>query len=107
MLVLLDECLPKRLANKIVGHEVRTVADMGWSGKKNGELLSLAAASAFHVFLTGDQNLRYQQNLVSIDVGVIVLCAGSNRLDDLNALVPSLLLVLGTIKKGELKEIKP
>ncbi len=52
MRVLLDECLPKRLAKEIIGHDVRTVVEMGWSGKKNGELLSLTAAGNFEVFLT-------------------------------------------------------
>jgi hypothetical protein len=106
MRVLLDECLPRRLAKEIVGHEVRTVAEMGWSGRKNGELLSLMVASKFEVFLTGDQNLRYQQNLVSIDVAVIALCAASNQLGALRKLVPSLLVELETVRKGELKEIK-
>ncbi len=106
MRVLLDECLPKRLAKEIVGHEVHTVAEMGWSGKKNGELLRLTAASDFQVFLTGDQNLRYQQNLGSTDVAVIVLGAISNRLHDLLPLMPALLSALETIRKGELKELR-
>ncbi len=106
MRVLLDECLPKRLAKKVVGHEVHTVVELDWSGKKNGELLRLAAANNFQVFLTGDQNLRYQQNLSSADVAVIVLGAASNRLDDLVPLIPALLLSLETIQKGELREIR-
>ena len=72
MRVLLDECLPKRLKQSIAGHEVCTVTEMGWSGKKNGELLRLMTANNFQIFLTGDQNLRYEQNLVSADVAVIV-----------------------------------
>jgi len=106
MRVLLDECLPKRLAKQIVGHEVHTVAELGWSGKKNGELLSLTAANNFQVFLTGDQNLRYQQNLATADVAVIVLGAATNRLEDLLPLMPALLLALENINKGELKEIR-
>jgi hypothetical protein len=43
MRVLLDECLPRKLKNDLAGHDVRTVPDMGWAGKKNGELLQLAA----------------------------------------------------------------
>jgi hypothetical protein len=35
---------------------------MGWDGVKNGQLLLLAGHD-FEVFLTGDKNLRYQQNL--------------------------------------------
>lgn len=56
MRVLLDECLPRRLKNEIPGHEVFTAREAGLAGKKNGELLVLAAAG-FEVFVTIDQNL--------------------------------------------------
>ena len=42
MRILLDECLPKRLKRDLVGHPARTVPEMGWASKKNGELLALA-----------------------------------------------------------------
>jgi uncharacterized DUF497 family protein len=41
MRVLLDECLPRKLKRSIVGHDVATVQERGWSSKKNGELLRL------------------------------------------------------------------
>jgi hypothetical protein len=40
--ILLDECLPRRLKRDLVGHDMRTVPDMGWASKRNGELLGLA-----------------------------------------------------------------
>ncbi len=55
MRVLLDECLPRRLRRSIVGYDVATVSDVGWSGTSNGELLGLAA-DEFDVFVTVDQN---------------------------------------------------
>jgi hypothetical protein len=58
--VLLDECLPKRLKRELVGHEARTAPEMGWAGKRNGELLALAVGH-FEIFLTADRNLFYQQ----------------------------------------------
>ena len=42
MRVLLDECVDRRLAREIAGHEVITVPDAGWASAKNGELLELA-----------------------------------------------------------------
>ena len=51
MRILLDECLPKRLKRDLVGHQARTVPEMGWASKKNGELLALAEPE-FDVFLT-------------------------------------------------------
>ena len=42
MRILLDENLPRKLAGHFIGHECQTVAECGWSGKKNGELLGLS-----------------------------------------------------------------
>jgi hypothetical protein len=43
MRVLLDECVPRALRKELLGHEVKTVAEAGWAGVKNGELLQSAA----------------------------------------------------------------
>jgi hypothetical protein len=43
MRFLLDECVPRPLRRELSEHEVCTVVGMGWSGKKNGELLQLMA----------------------------------------------------------------
>jgi hypothetical protein len=59
MRILLDEDLPRRFGALLVGHEVTTVPQCGWSGVKNGKLLALAATQ-FDVFLTMDKNLEYQ-----------------------------------------------
>ena len=73
MRILLDECVPRRLRRELSGHDVHTVAEMGWSGKKNGELLQVMAAQGFEVLLTADQRLRHQQDLQAAGVAVIVL----------------------------------
>ena len=63
MKILLDESLPRKLRNDFPeGHEVWTVRDMGWLGKKNGELLNLMKDNSFELFVTVDKNLPYQQN---------------------------------------------
>ena len=41
MKLLLDECIDRRLAKEIGGHEVVTVPQAGWAGIQNGELLKL------------------------------------------------------------------
>jgi hypothetical protein len=48
--VLVDECIDWRLSREIMGHEVKTAHQMGWSTIKNGELLALAAKE-FEIFL--------------------------------------------------------
>jgi predicted nuclease of predicted toxin-antitoxin system len=98
--VLLDECIDRRLARDIAGHEVKTVPQMGWATIKNGELLTLAEKD-FEVFVTVDRNLSFQQNLPKYNVAVIVLRARSNRLRDLRPLVSKLLELLPTAKRGE------
>jgi uncharacterized protein DUF5615 len=97
--VFLDECVDWRLWRDIVGHDVKTARQMGWTTIKNGELLTLAAA-AFDVFVTVDGNLPYQQNLASRPIAVIVLRAQSSRLSDLRALVPKLLSAIDASRPG-------
>ena len=99
MRILLDECVDWRLARDIVGHDVKTARQMGWSTIKNGELLTLAVGS-FDVFVTVDRNLTFQQNLISFSIAVIVLQAKTNRLADLRPLVPNLLSAIATAKPG-------
>jgi hypothetical protein len=98
--VLLDECVDRRLARDIVGHEVRTVPEAGWAGLKNGELLN-RAQEQFEVFVTVDRNLPFQRDLSAFSIAVIILRTPTNRLDDLRALVPELLTAIPTSKSGE------
>jgi len=86
MRVLLDECVPRKLRREIGEHEVVTVTQRGWSGIENGALLALAQTE-FDVFLTVDQNLKYQQNLTSIDLALILLVAPNNRIKTLLPLI--------------------
>ncbi|NML48122.1 DUF5615 family PIN-like protein [Ramlibacter sp. G-1-2-2] len=93
MRILLDESLPRRLADGLVGHSVMTVAECGWSGQKNGVLLALAA-KAHDVFVTADQNLEYQQNLAALPIAIVVVVARNNRLETLRALLPQIMEAL-------------
>jgi len=72
MLVLLDECLPKKLKRELPEHTVHTVSSQGWAGQKNGALRKLAQTK-FDIFLTIDQNLTSQQNLSQIDLAIFVV----------------------------------
>lgn len=105
MRILLDECVPRPLKRELADYEVHTVVEMGWSGKKNGELLRLMSQEGFTILLTTDQNLRYQQNLEQVGVAVVVLVARSNRLPDLVPLMPDVWSVLSTIVPGQVIEV--
>jgi predicted nuclease of predicted toxin-antitoxin system len=104
MRVLLDECVPRKLRRELSEHEVLTVTERGWSGIENGELLALAEAE-FDIFLTVDQNLKYQQNLTSINIGLILLVARNNRLKTLLPLIPDVRSALESIKPGDFVRI--
>jgi hypothetical protein len=102
--ILLDECVDERLAGDFAGHDVLTVKQMGWNGKQNGELLTLAVEH-FETFVTTDRNLSFQQNLQRFNIAVVVLAAPTNRLKDLQPIIPALLKVLPFLKKGEVRVI--
>jgi hypothetical protein len=104
--VLLDENLPRLLKRELSGHEVRTVAEVGWAGIKNGKLLRLAEAE-FDVFVTADQNLSYQQPLSSFQLGIVVLKARTTKLEDLLPLVPAAREVLDNVKAGQICHVGP
>ena len=101
MKILLDECVDRRFRSELPGHEVSTVQEIGWAGKKNGELLSLAQGR-FQIFITVDRNLHFQQNLPKFSIAVLVLTAKTNELRDLQPLAPEVLLTLSRIKSNEL-----
>ncbi len=105
MQVLLDECVPRPLKRELSDYQVRTVVEMGWSGKKNGELLQLMSESGFTVLLTTDRNLQYQQNLQQAGVAVVVMVASSNRLLDLIPLIPKVGNALAQIAPGQVIEV--
>lgn len=91
MKILLDESLPRKLRNDFGGeHEVLTVRDMGWLGKKNGELLRLMTENNFNLFITVDRNLPYQQNLQRLTITIIVLRAKDNTRTTLRLLIPKI-----------------
>jgi Domain of unknown function (DUF5615) len=98
--VLLDECVDRRLARDILGHDVRTVPEVGWAALTNGELLARAQRD-FDIFVTVDRNLPFQQDLSRFSFAVIVLRAASNRLGDLRSLMPELLATLPVARSGE------
>jgi len=72
-LVLFDKNIPWGLRRHLAGHTVRTTEDEGWSELSNGELLAAAEQTGFHIMLTADQRIRYQQNLTGRRLALIVL----------------------------------
>lgn len=104
MRILLDESLPRRLRNDLSGRMVVTVAQCGWSGLENGELLRVAAGR-FDAFLTADQNIEYQQNLSALPLAVLVLKARNNTYGTLRPLVLEVLECLARLEPCTLVKV--
>ena len=102
--VLLDENLPKQLKTLLGEFSVVTVAQAGWSGKRNGDLLKLANGQ-FDILLTVDKGIKYQNNLTDLTIAVVQMFVKSNRLVDI---VPILFLVkrdMYDIDKGQIVQV--
>lgn len=102
MKVLLDECVPWPLHRMLRQHVCTSVQYQGWAGIKNGELLRLAEP-LFDAFVTSDQNLRYQQNLVGRRLRILLLT--TNDLRPLLAAGEAIDCEIARLAAGEFKEM--
>jgi hypothetical protein len=101
----MDECVPRKLANQLPGHEVQTVPEAGLAGTSNGELLRLAELAGFEAFLTIDRGIEYQQNLRGHKLAIILVKAKTSRLSDLLPFVSQILQVLASVQPGQLLHV--
>jgi predicted nuclease of predicted toxin-antitoxin system len=105
MKILLDECLPKDLKREFPGHDVRTVPEVGWAGKTNGELLALAAGD-FDLFVTADQRMQFQINLAKLKIAILVLYVGNLQLETLQRIMPAARKMLEQARAGKILQVK-
>jgi len=105
MRVLLDECVPRKLKNELAGHDVRTVPEMGWAGKRNSELLQLATGQ-FDILLTVDRRFAYQKNISGLQIAILLLTARTNRFADLQPLMPKVQSALANVQTGQVTHIR-
>ena len=94
MRVLLDECVTHELRTLVTGHDVYTVAYLGWSGTRNGQLIARAAGEGFDALVTTDKNIRHQVSEGTLPIPVIILDVLTNDIDDVLPTLPALLAVL-------------
>jgi predicted nuclease of predicted toxin-antitoxin system len=106
MKILLDENLPAKV-NYHFGErfEVLSVKDMNWLGKKNGELLSLAEANNFEVFITLDKNLKFQQSIHKFKLKFIVLFAVDNKPQTIGFFIDKIKALLNAREIPKISEI--
>ena len=107
MKILLDENLPRTIKADFGDmFDLFTVRDMGWLGKKNGELLTLLTSHRFDIFFTLDKNLRHQQNLDQYDGTVFLLLSVNNRRETLRKLIDKVAQQIKTGVYKKFNEIK-
>lgn len=106
MKILLDENLPTKLKyNFGINFEISTIKDMGWLGKKNGELLGLATLNNFEIFLTIDKNLIHQQNIHEFEIKFIILAAMDNKHQTLQPYIDKVKVLLANVEIPKISEI--
>ena len=103
MKILLDECTPHVLKRLLTGFEITTVQDQGWAGITNGTLLQLAEEH-FDVFITSDQNLKYQQNLANRQLAIVQL--PTNKVPLVIGLVAVVQSALENVKANDFIEVR-
>lgn len=103
MRILIDECLNWRLSRALTGHYAVSAQKMGWAGLKNSVLL-IEAEKQFDVFITGDLNLNFQQDVTKYNIAVVVLHSESTQLHHTLPLMPKVLL-LPTLKPGQVVDV--
>jgi hypothetical protein len=72
MKILFDHGTPAPLRHALTAHSLSTAYELGWAGLSNGDLLN-AAEDQFDILITTDQNLRYQQDLSTRQLAILVL----------------------------------
>ena len=102
MRILLDECVPWPMHKLLGPHSCSSVQAEGWGGIKNGELLE-RAEDDFDLFITSDQNIRYQQNLSGRRIAILELSTNDiNRIQSARNLIEE---TLTTLQSNEFKQL--
>jgi hypothetical protein len=102
MKILFDQGTPAPLRHALVGHDVSTAHEAGWSNLSNGDLLQ-ATEAQFDILITTDQNLRYQQNLSGRRLAILVLPTTS--WPTIQKHLPEVIHAVSRIRPGELIEL--
>jgi hypothetical protein len=101
MRISLDECVPWPMHRLLASHSCTSVQAKGWGGIKNGDLLERAEAE-FDLFITSDQNIRYQQNLAGRRIALELSTNDIGRIQMANSLIED---AIERIQPNEFKQL--
>lgn len=96
-------CVPRPLRNFLPNQTVCVAQEMGWGQLKNGVLLKEAELQ-FDVFITTDQNLKYQQNVVGRKLAILVL--PTNDWAKIRLKAGEIAAAVATLKPGDFVELR-
>ena len=103
MKVLFDQGTPVPLRKYLTFHQVSSAYELDWQTLTNGNLLNQAELSGFEVLVTTDQNLKYQQNLSSRIIAIVVLT--STSWPRIQKVLPEIVLAVDNSKSNGYVEI--
>jgi hypothetical protein len=103
MRILFDQGTPVPLRAVLTSHQVSTAFEMGWANLENGDLLR-AAEEQFDVFITTDQNLRYQQNLAGRRLAILAL--PTTKWSEIRKHELEVAAAVDAIQSGEYRELR-
>jgi hypothetical protein len=100
--ILIDECVPRLVKRFLTEHDAQTVQELGYSSYQNGELLRFAEGK-YDLFITADQNLRYQQNLAGRQLAILML--STNKKSVVKTSEDKIVEAVQGIQASEFKEL--
>lgn len=67
--------------------------------------MALAQQNGFDVFMTGDRNLSFQQNVTKYGIAIVVLESGGTDLNSTTPLMPKVLALLPSLQPGQVARV--
>lgn len=104
MKVCLDEGVPEKVAEYLLGHEVESVRSLGLKGLKNGRLLAAITASGFGAFITNDKRMEAEGQLRGRSFAVLVLSVTNWKL--MKPHVTKVVEALDNARPGSIQKIE-
>lgn len=76
---------------------------MGWSRSKNGLLLDAAEQAGFEVLLSGDQTIKYEQNMSNRRIGIVSM--SDNHWPIVRDYVSTIAEAIEQVQPGEVRSV--
>ena len=102
MRILFDQGTPVPLRRALPEHLVTTVYELGWSTLPDGPLLAVAEQAGYEAFITTDQQLKHQQQVVGRRLAILVL--GSTSWPRIEPHTETIRQIVGSLIGGTYRE---